>query len=334
MILVTGAAGLVGRELVSQLIGRGEAVRGIDLLPADMPDRSRFSSQPREGLDLLTADLLDPAACRKACDGVATVVHTAARQHHSGVPRWGRERFFAANVEMTRNLVEASIAAGTKHFVLVSSDMVYGLPPGRPLVESDKPRPIGPYGRSKLASEKACIAARDRGLRVTVLRPRLIIGPGRLGILKKLFDCIRQDRRVPLLGSGRNRYQMVSVADVAEACLLAAQHPCDEILNLGSSDPPPVRELLMSLIRRAGSRSRPLPLPRHLAHAALWCLHAVRIAPLVPEQFRIADVDYVLDTTRAGQTLGWRPRLFDPDMLFSAYCTYVDGRSRHGDSTC
>jgi nucleoside-diphosphate-sugar epimerase len=60
-----------------------------------------------------------------------------------------------------------------------------------------------------------------------------------------------------------------------------------------------------------------------MARAALWSLHAVRMAPLVPEQFRIADVDYVLDTARAGQALGWRPQLTDADMLWSAYQTYV-----------
>jgi dTDP-glucose 4,6-dehydratase len=86
-----------------------------------------------------------------------------------------------------------------------------------------------------------------------------------------------------------------------------------------------VGELLTEVIRRAGSRSRLLPLPGRLAQAALWSLHAVRMAPLVPEQFRIADVDYVLDTARAGEVLGWRGRLSDADMLFSAYQTYVAG---------
>jgi len=115
--------------------------------------------------------------------------------------------------------------------------------------------------------------------------------------------------------------------------VLAAKNSCDATLHLGSADPPTVRELLMEVIRRAGSRSGLLPLPGRLAKAALWSLHAVRMAPLVPEQFRIADVDYVLDTTRAGEVLGWRARLSDADMLFSAYQTYIAGleapRGRH-----
>lgn len=313
MILITGSAGLVGRELMDRLTAAGQAVRGVDLA----------TTAASAGAELARGDLLDPAACRRACEGITAVIHTAARQYHSGLPKWGRERFFAANADMTRNLAGAAAAAGVKQFVMVSSDMVYGLPPGRPLTERDEPHPIGPYGRSKLASERICADARSPGLRVTILRPRLIIGPGRLGVLKRLFDRIRLGQRVPILGPGGQRYQMVSVSDVADACILAAQNPCDETLNLGSADPPAVRDLLADLIRRAGSRSRLLSLPRRMARAALWSLHAVRMAPLVPEQFRIADVDYVLDTARAGQALGWRPQLTDADMLWSAYQTYV-----------
>jgi dTDP-glucose 4,6-dehydratase len=266
--------------------------------------------------------LLDPDACRTACVGVTTIVHTAALQHHSSPPRVGRERFFSANVTMTRNLVGAAVLAGVRHIVFVSSDMVYGVPPGRPLCESDSPRPIGPYGRSKLASERVCEAARASGLTVTILRPRLIVGPGRLGVLTRLFDRIRAGKSVPMLGDGGNRYQMVGVADVAAACIAAIERPIDGTFNLGSSDPPHVRTLLDELCRRADTGSRVSRLPLLPAHAALWTLHAMRIAPLVPEQFRIAAVDYVLDTTAARRDLEWTPKLNDTEMLWQAYLTY------------
>ena len=279
------------------------------------------------GADQMVGDLLDAGVCTRACVDARTIVHTAARQYHSNVPRWGRRHFFDANRGMTRNLVDAALAAGAGHLVFISSDMVYGLPLGRPFTESDTPRPIGPYGESKVASEAICSAARDRGLKVTIFRPRLIIGPGRLGVLQKLFDRIRAGLSVPMLGDGRNRYQMVAVSDVVAACRLAIEKPVDATLNLGSADPPTVRALLESLCERAGSHSRPRAWPRLLARGGLWGLHAFRAAPLSPEQFRIADVDYVLDTSRAMQLLGWRPHYSDADMLWSAYETYVDGLS-------
>jgi len=314
-VLVTGAAGLLGRELAATLATGGQAVRGIDLAepgPRWPPDR------------WVSGDLRSDDACRQACDGVSAVIHAAARQHHSRMPRRGRERFFHANVTMTRTILRAAVEAGVGHFIDVSSDMVYGMPRGRPFVETDVPCPIGPYGRSKLEGEAVCAAARGRSLIVTILRPRLIVGPGRLGVLTRLFDRVRRGRAVPVFGPGHHRYQMVAVADVASACAMALARPCDGVLNLGSDDPPTVRELLGDLCRRAGTTSRIVSMPCGAANAALWALHAVRLAPLSPEQFRIAGADYVLDTTRAREQLGWRPRFSDAEMLWQAYRAYLE----------
>lgn len=132
---------------------------------------------------------------------------------------------------------------------------------------------------------------------------------------------------MPILGPGDHRYQMVSVADVAAACVAAIRRPMNETFNLGSPHPPTVRELLTHVIRLAGSDSRLVSLPRAAARAALWTLHAFRVSPLAPEQFRIADIDYVLNTTKARNTLGWQAKLEDADMLWSAYETYVAGIS-------
>ncbi len=312
MILVTGAAGLLGRELLAQLAAQGAACRGVD--------RNDVGAGAFERIQ---GDLRDWQVCAQACVGVKALVHAAAVQHHSGVPRWGREAFFLANVRMTEPLVAAAIAAGVRQIVLVSSDMVYGMPIKTPVPETHTPRPIGPYGRSKLASEGVCLQARAAGVCVTILRPRLIVGPGRLGVLKRLFDRIRENLPVPMLGRGENRYQMVAVSDVASACRCALQRMRDGVFNLGSQDPPPVRELLGELIRRARSTSSLRVLPASLANAGLWALHSVRLAPLVPEQFRIASVDYVLDTRRAQEQLGWQPQQNDLEMLWQAYQTYA-----------
>ncbi|MCK4658938.1 MAG: NAD(P)-dependent oxidoreductase [Phycisphaerae bacterium] len=317
MILVTGARGLLGKEVVRQTIERGFSVRGTDLLPPD--------PALGDACEQLEGDLLDPSACLRMCQGVERIVHTAALQHHSRPPKFGRESFFQQNAAMTRNLADAAEVARVRHIVCVSSDMVYGIPRHGPFCETDTPHPIGPYGRSKLASEQACLQKRHHGIRVTILRPRLIVGAGRLGILTKLFDCIRAGKSIPLIGNGRNRYQMVGVSDVARAVLLALEKEPQAVFNLGSSDVPSVEALLKGVARRADSPSQPLRTPRRLVEAALWVLHAFRVAPLVPEQFRIAGVDYVLDTTAAREQLGWSPQFDDTEMLWQAYKWYIGG---------
>lgn len=315
-ILVTGAAGLLGAELLRQFSDQSVRVRAVDRQP--------IPAGLNQAHDCLTGDLRDEAHCRAACEGADTIIHTAAVQYHDRVPRWSRDRFFAANIEMTRRLTAAAVLAGVRRFIYVSSDMVYGLPPGRPLTETDPTHPLGPYGRSKLAGEQLVhTAAKDHNLRATILRPRLIVGPGRLGVLRKLFDALRANRRVPVFGSGKHRYQMVAVADVASACRLALDRDIAGVFNLGSTDPPTVNALLTDLAGRIGSRSRLIHLPNALTCAALAALDAINLAPLKPEQFRIAGVDYVLDTAAARRDLGWNPAHSDADMLWQAYAAYT-----------
>jgi nucleoside-diphosphate-sugar epimerase len=320
MILITGSRGLLGSELIGRLVQRNWMLRGTDLL----------NHGPEDTREYVQADLRDPSACRRLCKGVDTVVHTAALQHHSRPPKIGKETFFWQNVEMSRNIADAAEAAGVQQIIFVSSDMVYGIPRHGPFRESDTPNPIGPYGRSKLASEQACLAKRCAGIKVTVFRPRLIVGPGRLGVLTKLFDRIRAGKSVPLIGDGRNRYQMVSVWDVANAILLAVQKKSDGVFNLGSSPVPTVAALINHVARRAGSPSRVIRTPRLITEAVLWMLYFLRVGPLVPEQFRIAAVDYVLDTSAAQTQLGWSPRFDDVEMLWQAYERYVNGPTDNG----
>lgn len=310
-ILITGASGLLGFELVRSLAAEGHAIRAFDRLPprADAAIAETF-----------TADLRDAPAIERACAGVEAIIHCAAVQHHSNPPRRGRERFFMQNIEATASLLGAAKAGGIERICHISSDMVYGMPPGRPLRESDSTRPIGPYGRSKLGCERLVEAS---GLRASILRPRLIVGPGRLGILRPLFDRIRAGKLIPVFGDGRNRYQMVAVADVAAAARAAIAGGAVGTFNIGSAAPPVVNDLLGGVIERAGSGSRLLHIPAAPSQAALWTLHAAGIAPLVPEQFRIAPCDYTLDHSRARAELGWEPRLSDGEMLWQAYAAYI-----------
>jgi len=314
-VLVTGAAGLVGRRLVADLMALGCRVRGVDRSPADPPHGTRYEH--------IVGDLCGPHIANRACRGVDALVHCAAVQYHDRIPAWSRAAHFQQNVVAGAALAAAAEAAGVARIVYVSSDMAYGVPDTSPLPETHECRPAGPYGRSKLECERILCAARRRGARVAILRPRLIIGPGRLGVLRPLFDRVRAGRAIPLIGAGRNRYQMAAVADVSSACIQCLRRGADGLFNLGSDRPPTVRELLAELCVRAGSRSRLVPLPALLVQAALRGLDLVSLAPLAPEQYRLAAVDCVLDTSAARRVLGWQPRHTDIDMLWQAYLSYT-----------
>ncbi len=314
-VLVTGASGLVGRRLGAALREAGALAIGFDRVAS--PDASAWNG----GFHL--GDLRDAPRCERACRRVDAVVHSAAVQYHSDPPRFGADVFFAQNAVATRALARAAAESRVARLIFLSSDMVYGVPKSMPVREDAPKRPAGPYGRSKLAAEAACEAARARGVSVAIFRPRLIVGAGRLGVLRALFDRVRSGGRVPMIGAGRNRYQMIAVDDVATACLLALVNPVEGAFNLGSSDPPSVRELLTDLCARAGTRARVVALPGALVRGGLRVLSVFGASPLRPEQFVLAEADCVLDTRRTEQAFGWRARHGDAAMLWEAYRAYT-----------
>src|SRR5688572_3893639 len=227
MILVTGSAGFLGSEVVRQLAAAGDRVRGVDV--ADWKGPVPAGAEQRVG------DLMDPAVCRAAVEGVDGVIHCAAVQFHSpDIPRFRLEPFFRRNPELARKVLEAATSAGVQRFVHVSTDMVYGPQQNGPMREDAPTHPVGPYGRSKLASESHCVAARERIGHVTILRPSLIIGPGRLGLMQKLFEMIRTHRSVPMFGPGDNRHHMIAVDDLATACRQALERGPNGTYNIAS----------------------------------------------------------------------------------------------------
>ena len=102
--------------------------------------------------------------------------------------------------------------AGEKNLVHFTTDMIYGHTHTVPMTEDHPVQPLGEYGESKLATEELAAKWREEHkFNISIFRPRLIIGPGRLGILKKLFTLVDMNLPVPMIGSGKNPYQFVSV---------------------------------------------------------------------------------------------------------------------------
>lgn len=318
--IITGGLGFTGTYLAEELVRQQEEVVVFD---AGAP-----ASPLPKGVRFLEGDIRDPAALSGIGLKDGDIVHhLAARQFHGSVPYWDRDGWFAdVNVEGTKVLLQAMQAGGARDLVFFSTDMVYGLPECSPILPTHPRRPLGPYGRSKRAAEDLLAAARERGLRATVFRPRLIVGAGRLGVLGKLFRLIESGLPVPLIGDGRNRYQMVSVHDCVTAALKAVEAGLPPgPFNLGSNDPPRVRELLRGLIDEVGSRSTLISTPAPAVKLALSIFDGAGLTLLHPEQYMIADKDCVLDLSETAAALGFAPRYGDRDMLIAAYNEYVVG---------
>jgi dTDP-glucose 4,6-dehydratase len=258
------------------------------------------------------------------------VYNVAARMLHPIVRRRDRhDYFFSVDFEGARDIVDHAMRQGCNRLIQFSTDMVYGRLQSEPPVFTDHPRvPLGEYSDSKRYIEDYCIEKRKDGLVVSIFRPRLIIGPSRLGILANLFRLIRHSLPVPMIGNGSNHYQMVSVFDCASAAVCSADKGVvNGEFNLGSEDPPTVRELLGNLISFAGSRSILIPTPASLVKVILRALDWANVSLMVPEQYEVADLDYVIDITETKRALDWEPGYSDGEMFRTAYDDFVHDRT-------
>ena len=322
--ILIGGNGFLGRELAKQLVERGEAVEIVDL----QDSLARELKYYRGLINYYKADIAEyEQLCSVPLSTTDVVHHLASKLLIPNYPMFNRDLYYAScNIMGSNNTVKWMNSARASKMIFWSTDMVYGPALFTPRNEDHPRMPFGPYGRSKVVAEDIMIAARSTGISVTVLRPRLIIGPGRLGILEKLFRLIQKDLPVPLIGSGNNRFQFVSASDCARASVLSAQKGCpNEILNLGSDSPPIVYDLLSDFIANVGSKSKIIKTPASIVKGVLSILAAMKIGPMDPEQFKIADNDIILDITRARHILDWTPLDSDKDMLLAAYETYSSG---------
>ncbi len=318
--ILIGGNGFLGRETARQILARGD--EGIVVV--DLPES--YAARPEAPDPRVThvrADIAEPGAL----DAVAllpgdVVHHLATRLITPNRPRFGRDAYFRhCAVGGTTEILAWMKRQGNRNFVFWSTDMVYGPAVTTPRPESHPRRPFGPYGRSKVAAEDIVAQAVMAGdVTSTVFRPRLILGPGRLGILEVLFKLIDRGLPVPLIGPGENRFQFVSVADCARATLAAADRGCPNgTYNLGSEGSPTEYELLTEFVRRVGSKSRVIRTPGGAVKGVLRALNLFRVSPLDPEQYEIADLDVALDISAAKRDLDWVPRHHDTDLLTAAY---------------
>lgn len=311
--LVTGGSGYFGHVLVRKLRERGEDVAVLDLLDS--------TERPPE-VAYHAGDIRDLEAVRRACRGVEVVYHNVAQ-----VPiAKDRAAFWSVNRDGTANILRAAREAGARKVVYTSSSAVFGVPRHNPVRPGDEPRPMEAYGRAKHAGEQLCLAAAAEGFAVDIVRPRTIMGHGRLGIFQILFEWIREGYNVPVLGRGDNVYQFVHADDLAEACLLAGQRAAGGVYNIGTDRYGTMRAVLEHLCREAGTGSRVRSVPMAPAVAAMHLTSWLGLSPLGPYHALMYGRSMFFDIAAAQAELGWQPRYSNDEMFVESYRWYLAHR--------
>ncbi len=309
--LVTGGSGFLGNLIARQLLARGDKVKVLDVW--------EDTTRPRE-LEYIHCDIRDAKGVRRAMQGVEVVHHNAAL-----VPLTkSGEKFWEVNVEGSRIAAEAAVAARVSSFIHMSSSAIFGAPEHCPITDRSPLRPIEVYGRAKLAGEQAVRAACEAaGLPLIVIRPRTILGEGRLGIFQILFDWIHENRNVYVIGSGKGGFQFVHAHDLVDAYLLALDHAQPGVYNVGTDRYGSVRQALENLIRYAASKSEVKSLPEGLTIGTLRTLDMLHLCPLAPWHYLTYHKPFYFDVSRLLQ-LGWKPRYSNDEMFRESYDWFLE----------
>ena len=315
--LVTGGAGFLGINLVRYLLAHGYAVRSLDLAP--------FPSYPeRDRIEVVPGDIRERASVDQAMADVDRVFHCAA-----ALPLSPPEDIRSSIVDGTRNVLESALEHRVPRVVYISSTVVYGIPDHHPLREDDPLHGVGPYGAAKIEAEACCRAFRERGLCVPILRAKTFVGPERLGVFAILYDWASDGRNFPLIGSGANRYQLLDVEDLCQACLLCATAPAEranDTFNVGAKVFGTMREDFQAVLDFAGHGKRIVGVPSWPAIQALRLLEALHLSPLYRWVYETACTDSYVSIERIEAKLGFTPRYSNRDALLRNYGWYLEHR--------
>ena len=314
LVLVTGGNGYFGSLLVEQLLAAGRTVRVLDIDPT--------GTQP-PAVERIVADIRDPVAVRRAVDGVDVVYHNVAQVPLAKDPLLLR----SVNVTGIEVLLDACRDAGVAKVVHTSSSAVFGIPESNPVMPDTVPKPQEAYGAAKLAAEWACLRAASLGLDVSIVRPRTILGHGRLGIFGILFDWIADGADPFVLGEGSNRYQFVHAEDLAALCMAAAERDGPGIFNAGTDRFGTMREALEHVCAHAGTGSHVRSLPARPAALAMQVTAKLGLTPFAPYHWLMYSRSMWFDTAHATDQLGWRPRWSNDEMFAESFDWFVANRA-------
>jgi nucleoside-diphosphate-sugar epimerase len=317
-VLITGGAGFLGINLVRHLMAKGYALASLDVEEFDYPEMHK--------VETLKGDIRDKSLLDQAMVGVDFVVHTAA-----ALPLYTPDDIYTTDVEGTRNVLEAARRHGVERVVHVSSTAVYGIPDHHPLYETDKLEGVGPYGQAKIQAEMICLEYRAKGMVVPVIRPKSFVGPERLGVFALLYDWALNGHNFPMIGSGKNRYQLLDVEDLCEAIYLTLTLPetqVNDTFNVGAAEFTTMKEDYQAVLDYAGHGKKVVGFPAAPAIWGLRVLDRLKLSPLYKWVYETASKDSFVSIEKAERQLEFKPKYSNKDALLRNFRWYIENRAR------
>ncbi len=249
-VLVTGATGFIGSYLSEELVNKGYEVRCLVRTNSDLRWITDLD------VDCIYGDLFNTQSLKRAVKGVDYIYHLAGI-----TDAVSKIDYININYQGTKNLIDIAKDEKLKRFVLISSQAAAGPSSSlRPIRETDKPKPISAYGRSKLAAESVVKRYIDK-FPITILRPSVVYGPRDNGMLI-LFKLVKKGL-IPLLSHRDKYFNVIHVNDLVRGVILAAEseNSTNETYFITDNRPYSWAEISNIALRNFGKRGIKIPIP-------------------------------------------------------------------------
>lgn len=308
--LVTGGSGFLGNLIVRRLLEKGETVKILDIWKA----KNNHSE-----VEFIDCDIRNREGVSRAMKNIDIVHHNVAL-----VPLTkSGKKFWDVNVTGTQIAAEEALKAGVQGFVHMSSSAVYGAVDCFPINEDTHTKPIEIYGRAKLAGENVVKSIiNNTNLPLIIIRPRTILGEGRLGIFQILFDWIKDNKNIYVIGSGNVKFQFVHAHDLMDFYMLALKLEKSGKFNVGTDRFDTLRSGLEDLIDYSKSSSVVKSLPIQLTINLLKLADYLKISPLAPWHYLTYHKEFYFDVNPLLE-LGWKPKYSNEEMLQESYDWFI-----------
>jgi|TARA_A100001015_G_scaffold319670_1_gene443315 dTDP-glucose 4,6-dehydratase len=311
-ILLTGSNGFLGEEIFNEL------KQDYEFILLDKDD-NQFNSSTENSI-FYKIDIRDKNQLIKIFQDhkIDIILHCAAEL----LDEKNSNKVWETNYNGTNNLLDLADEYKVEKFIFTSTFSLFEKNYNTPINEKELPSAIVDYGRSKYAAENLILRHNYSG-DIIIFRCPVIIGKKRLDKLAILFEMIRENVTIWMIGDGSNQIHFIYSKDLIEAMKLSFGLKGKHLFNIGSDNIKNLKNTFISLLKHADHKGEIRHMPKMLGIFGLKFLHLFGVISLGPYHQRMLVSNIVLDTQRIKDKLKWEPKFSNDEMLKECYDYYL-----------